>query len=125
MKRLIALSLSIAFALIMGCSTAPKPLPSGAYAPADAAINETLAAAHGALLQYQQDAVNKVHTPTDQEKATVNKLIDAVNVADASYQSYHKALATNPAAPQPAELTAALAAVQTALPAVESLLGGK
>lgn len=107
--------------VLMGCNKA-APLPAGAYTPADASTNADLQAAHAALVQYSTDVASGKHVPTAQEKVVVNKLIDAVNIADSAYQSYHATLATNPAAPEPAALVSALATVVADLPAVEALI---
>ena len=106
--------------VLTGCK--PAPLPQGAYTAPDAQINEDLQAAHAALVQYAADVKSGAHAPTAQEKAIVNKLIDAVNIADPAYQQYHAALAANPTAPEPAALIAALANVASNLSALEALI---
>ena len=118
----IGMILLVAFLLIPMAGCKPAPLPQGAYTAPDAQINEDLQAAHAALVQYAADVKSGAHVPTAQEKVVVNKLIDAVNIADPAYQSYHAALAANPTAPEPAALIAALANVASNLSALEALI---
>jgi hypothetical protein len=123
MKKLALLSVFLALPLLMsGCKATVTPLPAGAYSPVDAQINEDLQAAHAALVKYSADVQSGAHVPTAGEKVAVNKLIDAVNIADPAYQRYHAALAANPAAPEPAALIAALADVASNLTAIEALV---
>jgi hypothetical protein len=123
MNKLFALLLAcgLSLGMLAGCAK-QAPLPTGAYAPADASINEDLQAAHAALAKYSADVASGLHVPSAQEKVVINKLIDAVNIADPAYQSYHAALAANPTAPEPAALIAALASVTSNLSALEALV---
>jgi hypothetical protein len=118
---LLALFLILAAPILTGCAKA-APLPTGAYAPLDASINESLQAAHAAIVQYSADVRNGIHTPTADERTAVNKLIGALNIADPAYQAYHAQLAANPSAPEPAALIAALSSVVSNLSALEALI---
>ena len=118
----LAVALLVAFLLVPMAGCKPAPLPQGAYTAPDAQTNEDLQAAHAALLQYSADVKNGTHVPTAEERVVVNKLIDAVNIADPAYQQYHAALAANPSAPEPAALIAALANVASNLSALEALI---
>lgn len=122
MKRLALLSIFLALPLLVaGCNKA-APLPAGALAPTDATLNEAMQACHAALTQYVVDVKAGTHVPTAEERVVVNKFIDAVNLADADYIVYHKALAANPSAPEPAVLVAAVNSVVSQLAAIEALV---
>jgi hypothetical protein len=113
----VALALSVA-----GCKTTPAPLPAGAINSVDAGLNENLQAAHAAVVQYEADVTAGKHTPDATEKAVVNKLIAALNVADPLYQSWHAALVADPTAGEPQQLIDALAAVTANLNAVQTII---
>ncbi len=116
--------IGIALALGQGCKTAIAPLPANAINSVDAGINENLQAAHAFIVQYESDVASGKHAPTANEKAAVNKVIAALNVADPLYQSYHTALASNPNTGEPAELAAAITAVTDNLSALIALVKG-
>jgi len=100
-----------------GCAAknpATVVLPAGAINSTDAQINAVLQAGHAAATQYLADKKSGF-TPTPALATTMTTLIHVLNIADPLYQTYHTALKTNPAAPEPANLAAAITQIQTAL----------
>jgi hypothetical protein len=106
------------------CKPVTAPLPSGAINNVDAQVNATLQAAHAAVVQYESDVTAGKHTPTAEEKSIVNKLVQALNVADPLFQQWHSALQVNPAAGQPQALADALTAVSQNLNSIQTLVKG-
>lgn len=109
-KALLCITLILA-----GCKAVNAPLPAGAVNNVDATINESLQAAHAYVAQWQTDVASGKHVPTATEKTIVGQVVTDLNIADPLYQQFHTALAANPAAGEPANLAAALAAVTSDL----------
>lgn len=125
---LVVLPFSLCFSLTLlvdGCQKKTAPLPKNAVTSLDGTFNADLQAAHAAIVQYETDVKAGVHKATPEEKAAVNVLIRAVNVAQPLEIAYHQALLSNPALVPPAELNAAMSNVQTAATSLQSSLTGK
>jgi len=133
MKRIAILTVIMALTVtVIGCKAANTPLPTGAINATDAQLNANLQAAHAALVQYQADVVAGKFTPDPTTTIIVNKIIVALNTADALYcapvngacspTSYPAQLMANPAAGEPAQLAAAMTTIETNIGAIESLV---
>ena len=111
MKRLALLFLAVPL-LMAGCKTSTTtalPLAPGAVNATDQAIYDGLMVAQAALTSL------KASIPTNLSlKPYVNQAIADYNLAEASWQVYHTAVALNPST-SPAAAQAALAKVQTDL----------
>lgn len=123
LKLLSIATLGLAIGWMTGCkaSVAP-PLPPGAANQLDAQINEVLQAGHAAAVKYESD-VTAGFNPSAAFKATMTQLVNALNIADPLYQTYHATLATNPAATEPPALSAAVTSVSNSLTQITSEAG--
>jgi len=123
MKKIAVLLLgaivSVGSITTVGCRKQLAPLPTNAINSVDAQLNSILQAGHAAAVQYQGD-VKAGFKPAPQFKAVMKTLIDALNIADPLYQSYHSALVANPSAPVPSDLSNAVAKVGSALGSLPS-----
>lgn len=124
MKRIVLFTVCIlGMFAIAGCHK-PMPMPTGAINATDAAINENLQALHAGVLQYKADVAAGKHTPTNNEKVLLNKIILTLNEADGIYQSYHNALKADPTLGEPAELSALIAALTANITSLETFIEG-
>ena len=121
MKRIIFLSVLFLAALsVTGCKTvtASAPLAPGYANPADQTMGQTLAAAHAFYQRIQKDSAAGKVSLSAQEKAALNGLGTAINVASALYLSYHNGQSTQ------AQAQAAIDNVSTQQTAVQALIPG-
>ncbi|HVW78502.1 MAG TPA: hypothetical protein VHB45_12875 [Alloacidobacterium sp.] len=110
-----ALSLSVA-----GCAhQVNAPLPKGAINSIDAQTNAVLQAGHAAAAQYEAD-VKAGFVPSGTLKAAVAQLVNALNVADPLYQTWHSVLQSDPGAAQPAQLASSVSQVSSSLATITS-----
>lgn len=121
----LALALNLSIVGVTGCLKAAANTPAQALAPGylnptDQWMGETLDTAHGIVASLLQQATSGSFVPNATEKATINGLVEALNVADAAYRGYHAGTTTEAQATQAVTL---VQAQQTALQAQMS--GGK
>jgi len=117
MNRFVVLLFGAIMAVggIGGCAKhVQAPLPTNAINEVDAQLNAVLQAAHAAAVKYEAD-VQAGFVPSPAFKQTMKVLVDALNIADPLYQTYHSTLQTNPNAPEPAALQQAVAQVSSSL----------
>lgn len=120
----VAVFLCLLCATLAGCGAVNSNTPVAALAPgyssaADQALGEGLAAVNSFV---NQEKINyAAETPAVQaiEKATLNNLIMATNLANVSYTAFHSGTGTLPAAQQ------ALTTAQNAQAALASQKGVK
>lgn len=124
--RVVLLCAFLGFGLgwAMGCKPASAPLPAGAINAVDAQTNADLQAAHAYVAQWEADVKAGKYTPSSQEKAIFNNLVTGLNTADPLYQSWHTALASQPNTGEPANLSAAVTAIEQNLAQLITLAKG-
>jgi hypothetical protein len=121
---LFSLILGLGLGFALGCKPASAPLPAGAINAVDAQTNADLQAAHAYVAQWQADVKAGKYTPSAQEKSIFSSLVTGLNTADPLYQSWHTALATSPTTGEPAELSAAITAIEQNLAQLITLAKG-
>lgn len=125
MKRIIALTavLMLAFCIV-GCKTATAPLPAWAPNSQVATVAQFIDAANKDVFGYEQDQADCLVTPTLVKcpgvsdpaiHAAVVGLRKALTIAQPQFTLWEKAVAANPGATEPADLTAAISTIQSTL----------
>lgn len=96
MKRLATLALGLAMLMPMGCKKTgtTQPLAPGYLNQADQVMGETLAAARGFYLKFEDGVTSGQYTETAAEKAAFQQFSVSLNVADAAYLGYHAGTTT-------------------------------
>lgn len=77
---------------LVGCATAtapPVPLAPGYSSPADQTLGQSLAAVNGFVNQEKINYAAKPPATQAAEKAYLNSLIDATNIANVAYVAFH------------------------------------
>ena len=124
MKRIIVLTaVFLALAtLIMttGCHRAAPP--AWALTAPERTVGDIIASANAAVVKYEADVKAGIPAASNpQLKAVMQKIQQTLVVAQPGYNTWSAALKTNPNAPQPAELSGAIAALQAVLGQLPSL----
>jgi hypothetical protein len=112
MKRFVIAT--IALFLMAGCKLGNTPLPPNAINATDAQVNAVLAGATAAVNQYEAD-VKGGYIPPAALRQTMQNIQESLTVATPAFQAWDAALRTNPNAPEPATLAAAVSAIQSAM----------
>ena len=73
----------------VGTTTSPAALAPGYLNTQDQNMGEALNTAHGVVGGLLQQATSGSFVPSAAEKASINGLVVALNLADAAYQGYH------------------------------------
>lgn len=107
----------------MGCATATAPTPPlapGYSNPADQTMGQTLAAAHSFYEKVQKNAEAGTMILSAPEKAAMNDLATAINVAQTTYLAYHSGTVTQAQAQATVDaMTAKQTAAETLIPGVK------
>lgn len=124
-KAFMAIALTAALLMPVGCVKATSTTPTAALAPGylnpeDQAMGQTLVAAHAFYVTIQQDVASGKYAPSATEKTTLNNFATVLNSAQMVYISYHAGAATQ------AQAQAAVNSVKAQQTALQSTLqGGK
>lgn len=118
MKKFLAIALVFLPLTMAGCKTVttPQPLAPGYYNSADQVMGEVLAASRSFYATLQADSASGKFTPAPTEKEALNSFAIALNIAQATYLSYHNGTATQ------AQAQSAVNAVQAQQTALQSIL---
>lgn len=99
MKKILALTLCLCMAPILGCPSATTTTPTAALAPGySSQVDQTLGQTLGALSAFvtnEKRNYNELSVERQApEKPYLNTLIEAVNVANATYLAFHQGTTT-------------------------------
>ncbi len=93
-----ALALAVTGCKPVGANTSPAALAPGYINAQDQNMGEALNTAHGVVGGLLNQATSGSFVPSAAEKASINGLVAALNVADAAYQGYHAGTVTEASA---------------------------
>ena len=107
--------------MISGCQHNTQP-PAWALTAPERTVGDVIYSANAAVVKYEADVTAGVPAAANpQLKATMRDIQKALTVAQPAYDVWAAALKQNPAAPEPANLAGAIAAIQTLLGQLPSL----
>ena len=105
---------TLALLLMAGCKLGNTPLPPNAINATDAQVDAVLSSATAAVNQYESD-VKAGFVPAPSLRTTMIGIQKSLAIAIPAFQAWDSALRTNPDAPEPAALSAAVSAIQSAM----------
>jgi hypothetical protein len=114
MKNTILIAAALC-CFLAGCRTAgtTQPPAPGYATAAEQSVGETIAGANAVVLKYEADVKAGTYVPTAAMTAAVSAIQKALVIADPLALAWHNALASNPAAAEPAGLSSAVSTINT------------
>ena len=95
--KLRTLALSLLLLPLLGCPAANSPTPPlapGYSSPADQTLGQSLAALNAFVMQEKINYAQLTVAQQAPEKAVLNALIDATNIANQAYTNFHAGTGT-------------------------------
>ena len=126
MKRILAMTGALTLALMLGAALGgchnTAPPPAWALTAPERTVGDIIAMAESGVVKYKADLkANKSGTDNPQLKAVMQDIQKGLSIAQPAYKVWAAQLKANPAAPEPANLAGAIAAIQTALAELPAL----